>query len=239
MARSWEAAERVKKAVKLPVVAAGGVRSPEKARSLLFSGRVDLLAVDKALIADPDFAGRILGTVQGRYRPCLGCLEGCLNTLLEGRSLECVSNPQVGLDHREGSLPKTKTPKKVAVVGGGPMAMEAAITLHQRGHEVTLFSAKDAYVMTYDGKEGPLPARDLLQFLKAETRRKVRVVAAEEPLRGLPGKFEAVVLAAGDEFESQVVKISAESKPKPEVLSGLARSLHKAVIVGYEAALKI
>ena len=239
MERSWEAAERLKKAVKLPVVAAGGVRSPEVAKKLLFSGRADLLAVGKALIADPDFAGRILGKVRGRYRPCLGCLEGCLNEVLKGGSLECVSNPQVGLNHREGTLPKSKAPKEVAVVGGGPMAMEAAITLHQRGHKVTLFSPENAYIMTDDGKEEPMLVRDLLEFLKAETKRIVRVVPGDVALQDLPGIFEAVVLATGDEFESQAGKLSAESKSRAEVLSGLTRSLHKAVTAGYEAALKI
>jgi hypothetical protein len=119
------------------------------------------------------------------------------------------------------------------------MAMEAAITLHKRGHKVTLFSPEHACVIPYESKDEPQRDRELLKFLKAETGRKVRVVASDVTLRNLPGKFEAVVMATEDEYEFLARAFSAEMESRDILLSRLTHSLHKALIAGYEAALKI
>jgi len=49
-------AERIKKAIKVPVVGVGGITDPEFADQVIRSGRVDLVAVGRALLADPNWA---------------------------------------------------------------------------------------------------------------------------------------------------------------------------------------
>jgi len=49
-------AEKIKKTVKVPVVGVGGITDPAFADQVIRSGRVDLVAVGRALLADPNWA---------------------------------------------------------------------------------------------------------------------------------------------------------------------------------------
>ncbi len=53
-------------------------------------------------------------------------------------------NPTIGIEDKLNQyiLP-TKGGKRICVVGGGPAGMQAAIYLSDRGHQVTLFEAKN------------------------------------------------------------------------------------------------
>jgi 2,4-dienoyl-CoA reductase-like NADH-dependent reductase (Old Yellow Enzyme family)/thioredoxin reductase len=42
-------------------------------------------------------------------------------------------------DNTDGSLPKVDAPKRVWVIGAGPAGLEAALTVSERGHDVTVF----------------------------------------------------------------------------------------------------
>jgi 2,4-dienoyl-CoA reductase-like NADH-dependent reductase (Old Yellow Enzyme family) len=49
-------AEKIKQAVKVPVIGVGGIKDPEFADQAIRQGRVDLVAVGRAILADPDWA---------------------------------------------------------------------------------------------------------------------------------------------------------------------------------------
>ena len=49
-------AERIKQAVKVPVIGVGGIKDPKFADQAIQQGRVDLVAVGRAILADPDWA---------------------------------------------------------------------------------------------------------------------------------------------------------------------------------------
>jgi NADPH2 dehydrogenase len=49
-------AEEIKKAVNVPVIGVGGVTDPRFADEVIRQGKVDLVAVGRALLADPDWA---------------------------------------------------------------------------------------------------------------------------------------------------------------------------------------
>ena len=53
-------------------------------------------------------------------------------------------NPTIGIEDKLNQyiLP-TKGGKRICVVGGGPAGMQATIYLSDRGHQVTLFEAKN------------------------------------------------------------------------------------------------
>jgi len=53
-------------------------------------------------------------------------------------------NPKWGLSEtKKRSIRPASKPKKVAVIGGGPAGMKAAITAAERGHKVTLYEKSD------------------------------------------------------------------------------------------------
>jgi len=49
-------AEEIKKAVNVPVIGVGGITDPRFADEVIRQGKVDLVAVGRALLADPDWA---------------------------------------------------------------------------------------------------------------------------------------------------------------------------------------
>jgi NADPH-dependent 2,4-dienoyl-CoA reductase/sulfur reductase-like enzyme len=53
-------------------------------------------------------------------------------------------NPKAGIFHRvDGMIDAPVVPRKVAVIGGGPAGMKAAVVAAERGHDVTLYERSD------------------------------------------------------------------------------------------------
>ena len=136
--KTWELAARLKKEVDMPVIFVGRINSRKDVDLLLNEYHADYIGLGRALVADPDFAGKYLHKVKGNVRPCLACSEGCLGGVKSGMGLGCVVNPIVGHE-KEKILKPAKEKKHFAIAGGGLAGMEAAITLKKRGHEVTVF----------------------------------------------------------------------------------------------------
>ena len=56
-----------------------------------------------------------------------------------GRRIHCAVNPLVGVEYLYPNKPnKSKTPKSILIVGGGPAGMKAALTAAETGNSVTL-----------------------------------------------------------------------------------------------------
>ncbi len=57
-------AQQIKKVTNVPVIGVGGITEPEYANSLIRDGRVDLVAVGRALLEDPDWAMNAIKTLK-------------------------------------------------------------------------------------------------------------------------------------------------------------------------------
>jgi 2,4-dienoyl-CoA reductase-like NADH-dependent reductase (Old Yellow Enzyme family) len=53
-------AQQIKQAVDIPVIGVGGIKEPEFADEIIQEGKVDLVAVGRALLRDPDWAAKAL-----------------------------------------------------------------------------------------------------------------------------------------------------------------------------------
>ena len=80
-----------------------------------------------------------------RVRKCIGCMN-CFKMASMGRAIECAVNPVLGRETYRGEdkLVKNGNGKKVAVIGGGPAGMEAAIVLAKRGFKPVLIEKSGA-----------------------------------------------------------------------------------------------
>jgi 2,4-dienoyl-CoA reductase-like NADH-dependent reductase (Old Yellow Enzyme family) len=57
-------AERIRKAVNIPVIGVGGITEPEYANSIIKEGRVDLIAIGRQLLKNPDWASEAIKTLE-------------------------------------------------------------------------------------------------------------------------------------------------------------------------------
>lgn len=131
-------AEAVKQAVNIPVVTVGAITTPELAEQILAEGKADIVAMARAIIADPEFANKARTGCASEIRPCLRCLD-CLTVMQSTQHFACSVNPHAGREFRmDVTIKPPRTSKNVLVIGGGPAGMTAAITAAARGHNVTL-----------------------------------------------------------------------------------------------------
>lgn len=120
----------------------GGIGSLQDADDIIAAGKADLVVVARQFIADPNWIAKGKEGRQEDVVPCVKCMR-CHDSDNYAQHMQCTVNPWVGLEEALAKVPAPKTSKKVAVVGGGPAGMMAALTAKDRGHQVTLFEATD------------------------------------------------------------------------------------------------
>ena len=137
-------AGEVKAATRFPVFHAARISDVATARHAIASGKLDMVGMTRAHIADPHIARLVAEGREDQIRPCVGATY-CLDRIYEGREALCIHNPATG---REATMPhvirRSDGPRrKVVVVGAGPAGLEAARVTAERGHAVVLFEAAD------------------------------------------------------------------------------------------------
>ena len=209
-------AEGIKQAVKIPVIAVGAIHDPSLAEEALKKKRADLIAMGRALIADPDLPEKIESGRPEDIRTCLRCNEGCSSRVRQGKTQRCAVNAEVGRERTLRIHPASK-PKQVVVIGGGPAGMEAARVLALRRHKVILIEKENElggllrYASVPDFKE---ELRGFLRYLTTQVKKTgVEVLKGRRATLDLVKELhpDAVVLAAGSTMA--VPEIPGARKP--------------------------
>jgi 2,4-dienoyl-CoA reductase-like NADH-dependent reductase (Old Yellow Enzyme family)/thioredoxin reductase len=196
--KTWDFAKEIKKSNNLPVIFVGRITSQADVRKLNDDYHADFIALGRALVADPDFVGKITGQISGLVRPCLSCSDGCLGGVKSGKGIGCVVNPTVG--YNETPLQVVEKIDKYAVIGGGLAGMQAAITLRERGHLVDLYE-KDKLGGQFN--LAPLPPnkgslQDIIEYYKsALDRNNVNIIQKEAMAGDLNEQYDGVIIASG------------------------------------------
>lgn len=199
-----DATRQIKQMVpELPVVVAGRMTSPEKAEYAVASGAADMVGMARTLIADPEWPNKAQAQRESDIRPCVGA-NHCMASIVSA-PLACIHNPAVGREAElgVGTLQVTTRPTRVAVVGGGPGGMRAALTASERGHEVTLFEKSGqlggqvnwmAQAETYS-EWGSIAGWLQTQLDRTPVKVELGTEATLESLTS--GGFDSVILATG------------------------------------------
>ena len=137
-------AGEVRAATGFPIFHAARINDVATARHAIAEGKLDMVGMTRAHIADPHIVLKIMQGREDEIRPCVGATY-CLDRIYEGGEALCIHNAATG---REGQLPQTITPTtgrklRVVIVGAGPAGLEAARVCAERGHQVVLFEAAD------------------------------------------------------------------------------------------------
>ena len=128
----------IKKAVNVPVSAVGRIVDAEMAERVIESGKADIVALGRPLLADPDWGEKIAAGKGCDIRRCISCNKGCTDAIQNRQFISCVLNAENGCETTRSITPAEQK-RKVAVLGGGPAGLEAARVAALRGHDVTLF----------------------------------------------------------------------------------------------------
>ena len=160
----------LKRATPIPVVAFGRIKNPVDAERILQQGDADLIGMARQLIADPELPNKVRDGRLREIRPCIAT-NACLHQVAQRDPIRCGQNAAAGRERLLGPLAPAAKPRHVAVAGGGPAGLSAAVTLAGRGHRVTLFER--------ESEPGGLVRLAARQPLRAEIGESVAHLASE------------------------------------------------------------
>ena len=128
-------AGEIRAATGMPVFHAAKINDVATARHAIRSGKLDMVGMVRAHMADPHIVRKIIAGKEAQIRPCVGA-NYCLDRIYQGGSAYCIHNAATG---RELEVPHDIQPaaqkRRVVIVGAGPAGMEAARVAAERGHE--------------------------------------------------------------------------------------------------------
>jgi 2,4-dienoyl-CoA reductase (NADPH2) len=232
-------ARGIRERVDVPVIASHRINDAATAREMLADGLCDMVAMGRALIADPELPRKASEGREEDVVHCVACGQGCFDSLFKLQAVHCLCNPRAG---RELELDDqiVDSPREVLVIGGGAAGMSAAIAAHDKGHRVTLVEASDRLGGQLHLAGAP-PGREEFLTLARDLSRQVRL----RGLRVILGRCadmalvreltpDQVILATGAEpiqpaFDGVELPLVVQAW---DVLSNRARLGERVVVLG-------
>ena len=131
----------IRQQLDIPIFHGAKIQDVNTARFAIESGKLDMVGMTRAHMADPHIVRKIMIGREDTIRPCVGA-NFCLDRIYQGGEAYCIHNPATG---RELTMPhaleKAPSPRKIVVVGAGPSGLEAARVASERGHHVVVLEA--------------------------------------------------------------------------------------------------
>jgi len=182
-----------------------GFRDPDFIEKAIASGKTDLVSMGRAFICEPDYGEKVYAGRGEDTTPCIMCNKCHGLSMTKDWITVCSVNPKIGLSSALKAINPPVARKKVAVIGGGPAGMKAAITAAERGHQVTLYEKNDhlgGLLAHADFDPYKWPHKDFKDYLirqldKSGVEVLLKVDATPEMIRARG--YDAVLAAVGAE----------------------------------------
>lgn len=223
-----ELTARLRKEIKIPVIASNRINKPEVAEQLLADGACDMVSMARPLLADPDFAIKAKEGRADEINVCIACNQACLDHTFSLKRASCLVNPRACHELEIVDKPLERK-KKIAVVGTGPAGLAAATELARRGHSVTLFD-KAGEIGGQFNMAKQIPGKEefheTISYFRRQLELKkvdVRLNTAVDAELISKERFDEVILATGIKPRTPGI----EGIDHPKVLSYIDVLLHK------------
>jgi NADPH-dependent 2,4-dienoyl-CoA reductase/sulfur reductase-like enzyme len=209
-------AEAIKKAgVKILTCIGSGLHDPVKNDEYIAKGITDMVAMTTPFFADGDLVKKVSAGRGDDVVPCVQCAYCHAESMAKGPHFaRCTVNPKWAAPaYKLRAIEAPLTKKKVAVIGGGPAGMEAAIVAAERGHKVTLFEKEaelggtqritdySTWIWTYK-----LYKDYLVNQVKKKPAIEVKLNAKATKETNKAGGYNTVLVAVGSEPVKPTVK---------------------------------
>ena len=124
--------------VGIPLITTNRINNAATAEKVLADSCADMVSMARPFLADPELVKKSREGKENTVNTCIACNQSCLDHVFDRKVASCLVNPRACFEtvYKEE---EAKNKKKVAVVGAGPSGLTCAITLAQRGHEVSLY----------------------------------------------------------------------------------------------------
>ena len=133
---------KVKEVVSIPVIASNRINMPDTAEEILANNKADMVSMARPFLADSEWVNKAAQGRTDEINTCIACNQACLDHTFQAKRASCLVNPRA-CHETELLYTPTHKAKKIAVVGAGPAGLACATVAAQRGHNVTLFEARE------------------------------------------------------------------------------------------------
>ena len=230
-----EVTRRMKAELSVPLITTNRINMPDVAERVLADGHADMVSMARPFLADPAWITKAAEGRSEEINTCIACNQACLDHTFQGKLTSCLVNPRACHETELEILP-ADTVRDIAVVGGGPAGLSAAVTAARRGHRVVLFERNSELGGQFNlarkipGKE---EFDETLRYFKVMLDKYGVAVRlnCDVDLHTLKG-FDAVVLASG----VQPRQLTLPGHDHPKVLS-YPMAIHHPERVGRRVAI--
>jgi N-methyl-L-proline demethylase len=134
-------AGEIRERIGLPTFHAARIQDVATARHAIAAGKLDMVGMTRAHIAEPHIVRKIREGKEEDIRPCVGA-NYCLDRIYQGGSAYCIHNAATGRElYMPHEIARAAVRRKVVIVGAGPAGLEAARVAAERGHNVLVLEA--------------------------------------------------------------------------------------------------
>lgn len=229
----------IRDAVSIPISVVNRINNPQLAEELLTQGKADLINMARALIGDPELPNKAREGRLDEIFTCIGCNEGCLDTIFQGQASTCMVNSRAGRE-LEFQIKPAEKPKKVAVIGAGPAGIQAARFLAMRGHRVTLYDREKEIGGQFRFSSVPPGKGEFSNALRYLDNELKRLEVDRQMGKGISTEdiskqqFDAVIVASGTKPRMPDIKGIERKKvtTSRDILEGKKEAGEKVVVIG-------
>ena len=231
-----ESAYLIADKVNIPVIAGGSLSSPPLIDEIT-KGKIALADITRPLIADPLYPVKLEHGKEDTIRPCIFCKNGCDTHTFANYPIACSVNPLCGIETKKLSdSSNTENSLNIAIAGGGPAGLTAALAASNNGYNVTLFE-KEQHLGGKWLLNSQLPGheryRSLITYFEKELKRlKINIKLKQELSLAEALKYDKVIIATGTHPAKNEIETDGNIKvlSTEELLTGSPFDGKKALI---------